>query len=73
MTESTITNKGQTTVPRQIRESLGAKPGTRLLWYVLPDGGVSVRAKSKLILDLAGTLKAPKGKRVRVEEMNAWR
>ena len=73
MSESTITAKGQTTVPQQIREALGAGPGTRLLWYVLPDASISVRVKSKSILDLAGMLKAPKGKRVSVDKMNPWR
>jgi len=73
MSESTITAKGQTTVPQQIREALDAGPGTRLLWYVLPDGSISVRVKSKSILDLAGMLKAPKGRRVSVDKMNPWR
>ncbi len=73
MTESTITTKGQTTVPLQIRESLGATAGTKLLWHVMPDGAVIVRAKTLSILDLAGSLKAPKGKRVAIEDMNAWR
>ncbi len=73
MAESTITAKGQTTVPLQVRNSIGAAPGMRLVWHVLPDGGLIVRAKSKSILDLAGTLKPPKGRRVAVEDMNAWR
>ena len=73
MAESTITSKGQTTVPLQIREAIGAVAGTRLVWHVLPDGGVIVRAKSASVLDLAGMLKAPKGKHVPVEKMNAWR
>lgn len=73
MIESTITTKGQTTVPVQIRESIGAVPGTRLVWHVLPDGGIIVRAKTRSILKLAGVLKAPKNRRVKVEEMNAWR
>jgi antitoxin PrlF len=73
MSESTITAKGQTTVPAQVRAEIGAAPGTRLVWHVMPDGGVIVRAKTKSILDLAGTLKAPKGKHVSVKDMNAWR
>ena len=73
MSESTLTAKGQTTVPLQVRESLGAASGTRLVWHVLPDGGVIVRAKTRSILDLAGVLKAPKGKRVSIEDMNPWR
>ena len=56
-TESTITAKGQTTVPVQIRDRIGATSGTRLAWHVLPDGGVMVRAKTRYILDLAVSLK----------------
>ena len=73
MAESTVTAKGQTTVPREVRNSIGVEPGTRLVWHVMPDGGLIVRAKNKSILDLAGTLKAPKGKRIAVGAMNAWR
>lgn len=73
MAESTITSKGQTTVPADIRAQLQAKPGTRLVWSVMPDGTMIVRAKTKSILDMAGMLKAPKAKRVGVEDMNPWR
>lgn len=73
MSESTITAKGQTTVPRQVREQLGVGPGTRLIWHVMPDGSLIVRAKTLSILDLAGSLKVPKGKRVSIADMNAWR
>lgn len=72
MAESTITSKGQTTVPADIRAQLQAKPGTRLVWSVMPDGTMIVRAKTKSILDMAGMLKAPKAKRVGVEDMNPW-
>lgn len=71
--ESTITAKGQTTVPAQVRELIQAAPGTRLVWTVTPDGTIVVRAKTKSILELAGALKVPRGKRVSVEQMNAWR
>lgn len=73
MSESTVTAKGQTTVPQPIREAIGVIPGTRLVWHVLPDGALIVRAKNKSVLDLAGTLEAPDGKRVAVEDMNPWR
>jgi antitoxin PrlF len=73
MVESTITAKGQTTVPRQVRDLIGAGPGTRLVWHVMPDGALIVRAKTRSVLDLAGSLKAPRGKRVPIEAMNAWR
>jgi antitoxin PrlF len=73
MAESTITAKGQTTVPAQVRAQMGVAPGARLVWHVMRDGSVFVRAKSKSLLDLAGTLKAPKGKHVSLKDMNAWR
>jgi len=73
LAESTITAKGQTTVPADVRALVHAKPGTRLVWSVMPDGTIIVRAKTQSILDMAGMLKAPKGKRVAVEQMNPWR
>ena len=73
MTESTITAKGQTTVPVEVRELVHAAPGTRLVWTVTPDGTIVVRAKTKSVRDLAGILKAPKGKHVSIAQMNAWR
>jgi AbrB family looped-hinge helix DNA binding protein len=69
MAESTITTKGQTTVPADIRQSIGGVPGTRLVWHVLADGRIFVRAKNKSVLDLAGMLTPAKGKHVSIEEM----
>ena len=43
------------------------------MWNLMPDGTIIVRAKSKSILDLAGTLKPPKGIKVKIEDMNPWR
>lgn len=73
MTESTITAKGQTTVPADIRALMHAQPGTRLVWSAMPDGTVIVRAKNRSILDMAGLVKAPAGRRVSVDAMNPWR
>jgi bifunctional DNA-binding transcriptional regulator/antitoxin component of YhaV-PrlF toxin-antitoxin module len=69
MTESTITAKGQTTVPAEIRQTIGSVPGTRLVWHVLSNGRVFVRAKIKTSADVKGMVKLPKGKRLSVEEM----
>ena len=73
MHESTITAKGQTTVPVGIRERVGVKPGSRLVWHVLPNGTLIVRAKTGKLLDLAGTVKPSKRGKVSVDDMNAWR
>jgi len=56
-----------------IRALVDAEPGTRLVWSAMPDGTIIVRAKTKSILDMAGMLKAPKGKHVSVDDMNPWR
>ena len=73
MPESTITAKGQTTVPADIRARVHAEAGTRLVWSVMPDGTIIVRAKTESILNLAGKFKVPKGKRVSIDDMNPWR
>lgn len=73
MTESTLTSKGQTTVPAEVRALVHAKPGTRLIWSVLADGTMLVRAKTGSIAEMAGMLKAPKGTHVSVEDMNPLR
>ncbi len=73
MTESTVTTKGQTTVPAEIRALVNAQAGTRLVWTAMPDGTLIVRAKTKSILDLAGSLKPAQGQHVSIDDMNAWR
>lgn len=68
--KSRMTSKGQTTVPKEVRDALGAGEGTQLNWVV--DGGsVSVTAKSLNIADFAGFLgKPPNGVHLTVEQMN---
>ncbi len=73
MMESTIGAKGRTTVPSEVREQVGAMPGTRLVWHVMQDGRILVRAKATSILDMAAMVKPAKGTHVPIEAMNAWR
>ena len=37
MVESTITSKGQTTLPKSVREALGVRPGDRVRYVVSGD------------------------------------
>jgi AbrB family looped-hinge helix DNA binding protein len=69
VSESTITAKGQTTVPADIRQAIDAAPGTRLVWHAFNDGRLFVRVKNKSVLDLKGMLTPPKGKHVSIEDM----
>ena len=63
MTNSTLTSKGQTTIPQDIREAAGLKTGAKLKWCVTPDGVLIVRVKSQSIESLAGAIKLPDGKK----------
>jgi len=55
-TEATLTSKGQTMIPKPIRDSLGMKAGDRMTFTLLPDGVVIMRVKNKRLSDLAGLL-----------------
>ena len=57
MVTSTLTDKGQTTVPQEIREALGAAPRQRLVWELRRDGSVVVRLMPS-VMELAGSLKS---------------
>ena len=57
MAISTLTDKGQTTVPREIREALKVKPRQRLSWSLRDDGTVVVSPQPSS-LDLFGSLKS---------------
>lgn len=59
MVTSTLTDKGQTPVPQEIREALGVAPRQRLLWEVRQDGSAVVRPMPS-VMELAGALNSKK-------------
>lgn len=61
--DATLTSKGQTTIPKEIRDGLGMKPGDRMTFTLMPDATVVMRVKSKSVMELAGTLHK-KGRKV---------
>lgn len=69
MLSSTITAKGQTTIPAEIRKKLDLKPGDRLL-YIEEDGKVRIIAGDKRTKDLKGLLPKPDHP-VSLEDMDA--
>jgi len=69
-TESTLTSKGQTTVPKAIRESLRLKPGDRITFTPMPDGTVLMRVKNKSVMSLAGSLRRRGRRALPVEELS---
>lgn len=58
MYESTLTSRGQTTLPGDVRRALGLKPGDRLR-YVLLDGGEVRLLPTRPLASLAGLLHRP--------------
>ncbi len=69
MSTSTMTSKGQTTIPKDIRKRLNLHPGDRLDFIIEEDGRVVVHPASVDASELKGMLKAPT-KSVSVAEMN---
>jgi antitoxin PrlF len=66
---TTISGKGQVTVPREVRERLGLQAGDRIAWSMLSDGTTVVRPKTRRLADLVGILTQPEQPGVSVNEM----
>ncbi len=56
MPVSTMTSKGQTTVPKEVREALDLEPGAKLQWEVR-GGKVAVTTDRPLLWELEGFIK----------------
>lgn len=56
--QSRLSSKGQTTIPAEIRDYLGLKPGDRII-YAVSDGKVELRARNLRAVDLVGVLGPP--------------
>lgn len=53
---ATMSSKGQLTVPKEIRDSLGLKEGTKFA-VTIENGNVVARPKNRSIMELAGYFK----------------
>lgn len=69
-TEATLTCKGQTTIPKEIRDSLHMKAGDRMTFILMPDATVLLRVKSKSLTQLAGALHKKGRKRIPVKQLS---
>jgi antitoxin PrlF len=69
MARSTLTSKGQVTLPKEIREQLGLKAGVRFECYVDRDGQVVLVPLTVKLEDLIGILPYS-GPPKTVEEIN---
>ena len=71
MTVATLTSKGQTTIPKQVREHLKLSPGDKLDFVIESEGRVVIRPAKLDVRELKGLLKRRVGKVLSIEEMNA--
>jgi len=65
--DATLTSKGQTTIPKPIRDSLDMKAGDRMTFTLMPDGIVLMRVKNKRVAEIAGLLHKKGRKAVPIE------
>jgi AbrB family looped-hinge helix DNA binding protein len=66
---TTMSSKGQVTIPRDVRERLGLQAGDKIAWSLLSNGTVVVRPKTRRLVDLVGMLTRPGQPGVTVDEM----
>ena len=72
MNESTITSKGQITIPKAVRERLHLEEGDKVYFDVRDDGSVLLVARNEPVEGLFGLLKGKSKRRKPLsgEEMN---
>jgi len=67
---SSLTSKGQTTIPLEVRRKLGLRPGDKIDFVIGDDGIVILRPATSDVIELKGLLKRAGRKRLSVDEMN---
>lgn len=69
MQQSTVTSRGQTTLPKAVREALGLRAGDTVRYLVLPSGEVRL-FRARALRDLAGSLQRPGQAVLSIEAMD---
>jgi len=68
MTVSTVTSKGQVTIPKEVRDKLGLRSGDKVDFIIRDGSAVFLRPCKKAIGDLRGILKGKH--KLSIEEMD---
>lgn len=69
MAETTITSKGQLTLPKEVREALGVGPGDRVAFVRMEDGNFAVMPSTLPVTRLKGLIAHPR-RAVALEDMD---
>lgn len=69
MSASTLTSKGQLTLPKEVRDALGVGPGDRVEFIRMEDGNFAVMPATHSVKSLKGLIPRPK-KPVSLDDMD---
>lgn len=69
MAASTLTRKGQTTIPLKVRNHLKLRPGDKIEFVIQRDGKVVMTPKNVDVRELAGML-GPAPRHLTIEQMD---
>ena len=70
MAVAVLSSKGQVTIPKSVRDSLGLSMGDKLEFLLSDDGEALLRPVTKRVDDVFGRLHRPGRRAVSVEEMD---
>ncbi|MHA6181626.1 AbrB/MazE/SpoVT family DNA-binding domain-containing protein [Pseudomonas mohnii] len=70
MPSATLTSRGRITIPAQVRDSLGLKPGDRVHFFEMSDGQLAMVAATHSVQSLKGMIRKPRVA-MSVEDMNS--
>jgi AbrB family looped-hinge helix DNA binding protein len=70
MPTSTLTSKGQITIPREVRERLHLKTGSRVDFIVEPSGQVVLKSLDRNFRSIRGIVRSRRKRPVSIKEMN---
>jgi len=70
MPSSTITSKGQTTIPKEVRDHLKLQSGDQIDFVIRSDGTVVLRPATLHVRELKGILHRKNMKAVSIDAMN---
>lgn len=68
---STITSKGQITIPKPVRQALGVDSGDRVEFVEIEKGQFAIVPANRSVHELNGLFRAKRSKPVSIEEMNS--
>ncbi|SJM89930.1 Transcriptional regulator, AbrB family [Crenothrix polyspora] len=71
MQQTTLTSKGQVTIPKNIRDYIGLHAGDKIEFVITEKNEVMLRAITKKVDDMFGALYKPGRSPVSIEDMNA--